>query len=519
MKSYPTLDAGPFRAFPTRAARQRFQNSAAACGHCLGGSCCQSEDAIYLTAFDVLRLSAFLDLSPADFLNRFTQESFAEGPLEPYRRQTIDDPDSSVVTYLRRRSNRSYSPCIFLKYVRDPDGTPRRICGVHPARPLACREYYQNHCKTRATGELAALQAHAFEMIRDGKVTLRVAEAERQRLRPLLAADAPMSAWLEYATWTEAWRALQMDETNEEGVNSYRVAEYQDPIDEKLNRLLSKQRLRLEERYGWVPHGEQLQAFRDGFSFAASPDRDRLLRIVGTPPARGLFEDGDYPFFAANRLTVTWMRPPGRFPLVDWVGRRRLLDAAPAYPVFPGHRSRSVRDTTSWEVWNAVLNAADALVTFAGYLATMGEVLEAEPPGTLEWELLCILRRLEVDGHPVVAVHPGLRAVADWARSVSRPNARMRRFLRDLPPTARASPPAVIRRLIDTQRPDGTWASDPAARQLPDSQAEYLRIWLHTTGRGLLQLRPPPLSRPENGLPAPCPRGVVRPVRVRWPRR
>lgn len=494
MRSPLVPDAGPFRAFPTRAARQRFREDADACAHCLGGSCCQSEDAIGLTAFDVLRLSAFLDLSPADFLRRFTQERFAEGPLEPYRRQTIDDPDSSVVTYLRRRSNQSYSPCIFLKYVRDPDGTPRRICGVHPARPLACREYYRNHCKTRATGELAALQAHAFEMIRDGRITLSIAEAERQRLRPLVTRDAPMSVWLEYATWTEAWRALQMDDANEEGANSYHSAEYQDPIDEKLNRLLSKKRLRLEERYGWVPHGDQLQAFHDGFSFAGSSERDRILRIAATPPSRGLFEDGDYPFFAANRLAVTWMRPPRRFRLVGAVGRRRLLRAAPARPVFPRHRAPSVRATTSREVWRAALDAADALVTFAGYLATLGDVLETEPSGTLEWELLCFLRRLEVDTHPVIDVHPGLRQVAAWARVALRPDAAMRRFLRDMPPAPPAAP-AVIRRLIDTQRPDGTWASDPDACQLPDSQAEYLRRWLHTTAGGLLQLRPPPLVK------------------------
>src|SRR5262245_52838373 len=219
------LPAGPFRVFPTRSEKQRFATDADACGSCLGGTCCQSEDAIYLTALDVLRLSAFLDLSPPEFLRQFTQERFAEGPLEPYRRSTIDDPDSSVVTYLRRRSNRSFSPCIFLKYVRESDGLPRRVCGVHPARPLACREYYHHHCKTRATGELAALQAHAFEMIRDGAITLEMADAQRRRLAPMLTAGAPMSAWLEYAVWTEVRRALQPEAANEEGAHSY-------PIDE-----------------------------------------------------------------------------------------------------------------------------------------------------------------------------------------------------------------------------------------------------------------------------------------------
>ena len=486
-------DAGPFRVFPTRAARQRFGEDAAACAHCLGGACCQSEDAIYLTAFDVLRLSSFFDLSPPEFLRRFTQERFAEGPLEPYRRQTIDDPDTSVVTYLRRRSNRSYSPCIFLKYTRDPDGTPRRICGVHPARPLACREYYHHHCKTRATGELAALQAHAFEMIRDRAITRDMAYAQRERLRPLATGEAPMSVWLEYALWTEAWRALHADEANEEGADSYPMAEFQDPLDVKVDRLLSKQRLRLEERYGWVPHGDQLQAFRGGLSFASSPDRQRLLRIVATPPSLGLFEDGDYPFFAANRLTLSGMRPPRRFRLLGPVGKRRLLQAVPASTLFPRHRDPCVRAATLKDVWRGALDAADAIVTFAGYVATLGQVLETEPPGTFERKLVGFLRRLELGKHPVMDVHPGLREVAAWARAAVKLDANTRRLLRRAPPLSRARP-GVICRLIETQRPDGSWASDPEARLLPDTQADYLHRWLHTTMAGLLALSPPALT-------------------------
>src|SRR5688572_21033665 len=71
-------DAGPFRIYPTRSNEQRFARDADACSRCLGGTCCQSEDAIYLTSLDVLRLATFLDLSPGEFMKRFTQESFAE---------------------------------------------------------------------------------------------------------------------------------------------------------------------------------------------------------------------------------------------------------------------------------------------------------------------------------------------------------------------------------------------------------------------------------------------------------
>jgi Fe-S-cluster containining protein len=482
--------AGPFRIFPTRSTRQRFAADADACRQCLSGACCQSEDAIYLTAFDVLRLCAYFDLSPSQFLTRFTQERFEEGPLEPYRRRTIDDPLTSVVTYLRRRSNRSFSPCIFLKYVRDPDGTPHRICSVHPARPLACREYYHHHCKTRATGELASLLAHAFEMIRDGRITLDEARAQRERLRPLLSDDAPMSAWLEYALWTEAVRALQVDEVNEEGARSYDAAAYQDPIDMKIDRLLSKQHLRLEERYGSVPHGEQLDPYKAGLSFADSPDRERLLRLVSTPPSRGLFEDGDYPFFAANRLTIADMARPSRFRRLSPAVRRALIAAAPDLPAFPSHRDPLVRAITIRRLWHAALDGADALVTFAAYVASLGQVLEIEPPGTFEWEILCILQRMRASRHPVAAVHPGFAEIAEWARSIVTPDAKARRYLRAIPAAPPAAP-AAVRQWLGSQHADGSWSSDPPPGRLPDSQAAYLRAWLHATAAGLLAVQPP----------------------------
>lgn len=477
---------GRFRVFPSRADRQRFARETNVCAECLGGTCCQSEDAIYLTAFDILRLSTFLDLSPADFLRRFTQEGFQEGPLEPYRRETIDRSGSSIVTYLRRRSNRSYSPCIFLKYVRDARGTPRRICSVYHARPLACREYYYHHCKMRGTGELAALQAHAFELIRDGTITLEIAQTQRARLRPLVTEDAPMSAYLEYAVWTEAWRALQPELANEEGVNAYDISAYQDHIDIKIDRLLSKERLRLEERYGWIPHGDQLQRFDDGLRFAGSPEHRRLLRIVEAPPSHGLFEDGDYPYFAANRLAVPGMLPPRRFKHISAVAKRRLVAAACGASAFPKHRDPRVRTTTAREIWTAAIAAADALVTFADYVAALGQVLEVEPAGTMEREILSCLRELEQ--HPVVSVHPGFPEIRRWAETAVRASSLAAR--RAKATTNQRAAPKLIRRLLDRQQPDGTWTRDPQVSLLPESQADYLRSWLYVTAEGLAALRP-----------------------------
>jgi hypothetical protein len=133
------------------------------------------------------------------------------------------------------------------------------------------------------------------------------------------------------------------------------------------------------------------------------------------------------------------------------------------------------------------LSAADALVTFASYVASLGQVLEQEPPGTFEVRILWFLRRLDAVQHPAMAVHPGIREVSCWAKAMTRGRSRR---MPPAPLSDRSTSPAQIRRLLDTQQADGSWADLPA-RMLPDSQAEYLRRWLDTTATGLLVLRVP----------------------------
>src|SRR5947209_8281371 len=161
-KELPVLNFASFRKYPTKREKQEFTDDRQVCKSCLSGVCCSNQDAIALTSFDIFRLSAFFNMSPADFMLTFTQDEF-DGEDAGYRRKINDDPKSSVLTWLRRRANFWASPCIFLKYVRDPQGTPRRICSVHDARPLSCREFYFDTCKTRGTGELASLLAEGYE--------------------------------------------------------------------------------------------------------------------------------------------------------------------------------------------------------------------------------------------------------------------------------------------------------------------------------------------------------------------
>src|SRR5438270_115016 len=176
-RALPVLNFAPLRKYPTRLAEQEFDDDRKVCGSCLSGVCCSSEDPIYLTSFDIFRLAAFFDLTPSEFLLTFTQERFDGEDSDLERRPWIEDPESSKMTYLRRRGSTPKSPCIFLKYIRDVDGTPRRICSVHDARPLSCREFYFNGCKTRQSGELAALLAEGYEKVRDGEITKEMVEA------------------------------------------------------------------------------------------------------------------------------------------------------------------------------------------------------------------------------------------------------------------------------------------------------------------------------------------------------
>src|SRR5262249_18256073 len=171
---------------------------------------CSSEDPIYLTSFDVFRLAAFFDMSLADFMVNFTQERFGDPESDAMRAAYINDPKSSIVTYLRRRHNSRTSPCMFLKYVRDEEGLSRRICSVYDARPLSCREYYAHHCRMRVTGELAAMQAEGFEKLRDGEITETMIDAALAGFGNHDPQAATLSRNMEYFFWIEMKRALNM---------------------------------------------------------------------------------------------------------------------------------------------------------------------------------------------------------------------------------------------------------------------------------------------------------------------
>jgi Fe-S-cluster containining protein len=391
-RSLPVLNFAPFRKYPTRLAEQEFDDERAVCGSCLSGVCCASEDPIYVTSFDILRLAAFFDLTPAEFLLTFTQDRFDGEDSDLMRRPWIDDPESSKVTYLRRRGNTPKSPCVFLKYIHDVDGTPRRVCSVHDARPLSCREFYFNNCKARQTGELASLIAEGYEKIRDGELTTGAVDAQLARLggRDFSSAQASM----EYAFWFEMRRALDAERANVEGGRTYDPRDYQDPIDEKLNRLLSAKYLRFEESYGPRPHGEQLMPYSSGLSFVKSPERARIMKIVRTRPALGLYGPVDYPFHFGLRTMVPGFTHAAVFPTIPDAEARAYLDGVPPAALFPAHEEARVRALTRRDVCAAVLRGLNHLIRFSSYLAAMGQVFELRPHGAIELDLLSMLSSL-----------------------------------------------------------------------------------------------------------------------------
>jgi Fe-S-cluster containining protein len=405
-RELPILNFTSFRKYPAKQAQQSFADDAQVCHGCLSGVCCLTEDPIGLTSFDILRLASFFDMSPAQFMFKFTQDSFAGEDSDERRRSWNDDPKSSIVTWLRRRDNFPTSPCIFLKYIREPDGTPHRICSIHDGRPLSCREFYFQHCKTRGTGELAALLAEGFEKVRDGEITEQMIDAELKRLGQLDFKTAALAQSMEYHFWVEMKRVLNMEQANIEGANSYNMADYQDPMDEKLNRVLSSKFLRFEEKYGLRPRDEQLMPYTSGLNFAGSSEYERIMTVLRSEPTSGLFRLGDYPHWIGVRTMVPGVRPAEVFRTIPKAEVKQFLAGIPPVRLFPAHDLPEVRSITLPYVYAAILAGYNHLLRFASHIVALAPILEFEPPGTIEANLLSMLAGFHNSLNTYVARNP-----------------------------------------------------------------------------------------------------------------
>lgn len=407
-KELPVLNFAPFRKYPTKIDQQDFTDDRQVCHSCVSGVCCVNQDAIALTSFDIFRLAAFFNMTPAEFMLNFTQDTF-DGEDDWIRREWNNNPKNSVVTWLRRRGRTAASPCIFLKYIREADGTPRRVCSIHDGRPLSCREYYFIHCKTRGTGELAALLTEGFEKVRDGEITDELVDAQLARFKDHDFETATLAESMEYDFWNEMKCALNMDQANIEGANSYAMADYQDPIDEKLNRVISAKYLRYEESYGLKPCDEQLMPYTSGLSFAGSEEYARIMAVLKNSPSSGLFESGNYPHYIGVRTMVTGVKHAEVFPSIPALEADRFLADIPLRRLFPEHDLSEVREITQRDIYAAILKGYNHLIRFASHVVMLEPILEYDPPGTIERELFASFVSFETSLNAYIAHNPYLQ--------------------------------------------------------------------------------------------------------------
>jgi hypothetical protein len=418
-KELPILQFKPFRKYPTKQNEQKFSDELQVCHACVSGACCTNQDAIALTSFDIFRLSAFFNMSPAEFMLKFTQDEF-DGESSTRRREDWNNnPYNSVVTWLRRRENFAASPCIFLKYIRDPDGTPRRICSVHDGRPLSCREYYFSHCKRRGTGELAALLTEGFEKVRDGEITEEMVNAQLLPYEGRDLSNATIAEHFEYSFWAEMKCVLNLEQANIEGSQSYNMADYQDPIDEKLNRVISSKYLRYEESYGLEPRDEQLMPYTAGLSFANSPEYDRIMKIINLPPSLGLFRMRNFPYYMSVRTLMPGVRSAKVFSTIPDKESNAFLKQIPRLLLFPNHEVSEVQKINLRDVYAAALQALNHLIRFSSHIVALDPILETEPPGTIERQLLFQIANFETSLNPYIARNPYLLSVKEHMAGIS----------------------------------------------------------------------------------------------------
>jgi hypothetical protein len=135
--------------------------------------------------------------------------------------------------------------------------------------------------------------------------------------------------------------------------------------------------------------------YTTGLGFVASPERKRIMRLLRDRPSSGLFQLGDYPFRAGLRTMVTGVRHADLF---DTIPEHEvdLITSGPAVgQLFPDHPLQEVRGITEREVAASSLKGFNHLIRFSSYVATMGNLIEGEPPGLLEISLLKTIAGLE----------------------------------------------------------------------------------------------------------------------------
>jgi hypothetical protein len=116
---------------------------------------------------------------------------------------------------------------------------------------------------------------------------------------------------------------------------------------------------------------------------------------------------------------VSGVRAAEVFPVIPDPEIEALLDSVPPAALFPNHDAPEVRAVTRRDIYAAMLKGINHLIRFSSYIASTGNILEDEPPGVLELELLTIFAALETSPDMHAATDPYLMPVKLYAATLS----------------------------------------------------------------------------------------------------
>ena len=148
------------------------------CEKCQAANCC-SAYAIPLTAFDVLRYSISFNITPKEFMLKYTVDSYEDRDFiktNEYIQKYYKD--EKVLTFLARRIPYAYkaSFCIFIIYDKKADAMR---CASYNCRSDACRVCYADHCMTQGATYESVIYSKA--LIEEKKLASPYLESEYVR--------------------------------------------------------------------------------------------------------------------------------------------------------------------------------------------------------------------------------------------------------------------------------------------------------------------------------------------------
>ncbi len=144
------------------------------------GACCRQ--AVPVTATELRAIRAWLDALPDDERSAHDQRIAAT-------KARLDASDAEAIGMENERAYFALGiPCPFLV---------DESCSIHPARPLACREYVVTsdpvHCASRADGQIVRISATHDVLGAFANVSAELGEPTEYLLAPAIARPVPQA--------------------------------------------------------------------------------------------------------------------------------------------------------------------------------------------------------------------------------------------------------------------------------------------------------------------------------------